>query len=570
MVDDDGYGPEGLRERALEWIAGDPDPLTRGRLLQAVDAGDTAELRAALHPALSFGTAGLRGPVGPGPARMNQATVMRTTRGLAEQVLATVGSGRPVVVGYDARPDSARFAHAAAGVLAAAGLPVRRFVEPVPTPLAAFAARRDEAAAAIVVTASHNPPADNGYKVYGADARQIVPPVDLEIAAASQAAGPANAIPWVDPDTSGVVHDYDAALAEAYLAEIAAVRPTVAGPDQRIAYTPLHGVGWNLLARALARAGYADVHVVASQAEPDGDFPTLAFPNPEEPGTLHEVLRLGDDVQADLVLANDPDADRLALAVPGPDGRHRPLSGNQLGVLLADHLLRHHAGRRPLVVSTVVSSPMLADVAASHGARYEPTLTGFKWICRAGAEVARQEQREFVFGYEEALGYVVADVVRDKDGIAAGVVTADLVRELAGRGQSVDQRLEELYQRDGLWVSRQVSRPLEATGGPAAAGALLDTLAGLDVADVGGRRLTGIRDHRRGSGEVAWRPPSPIVELDLEGGRALVRPSGTEPKVKVYVDLRADRQGDLGRQQDALGREADRVAMAVLTAARSG
>jgi phosphomannomutase len=557
-----------LRARAVEWIAGDPDPVTRERLQGAVDLGDRTELRAALDPALEFGTAGLRGQVGPGPARMNRATVIRTTRGLADHVLATVGADRPVVVGFDARPDSARFARDVVGVLVAAGLRVRRFADPVPTPLVAYAARVDEAAAAVVVTASHNPAEDNGYKVYGPDARQIVPPTDARIAAAADAAGAANQIPLGDPDdSSGAVTTYDERLASDYLAELSGARPAVTGPDRRIVYTPLHGVGGELALRALGEAGYADVHVVPSQFEPDGAFPTVAFPNPEEPGALDEALRLGDTTAADLVLANDPDADRLAMAVPGPDGAHRQLSGNQLGVVLGDHLLRHHPSPHRLVVSTVVSSPMLAAVAAAHGARYEPTLTGFKWICRAAAALAAAEGLDFVFGYEEALGYVVGDVVRDKDGIAAAVVAADLVRDLAAHGRTVSDRLEELYRRDGLWVSRQRTLSLDAVDGPQRVTAVLDALSRARGDAVGARDVLEVNDHRRGPASAPWRPPSPMVELALADGRALLRPSGTEPKVKVYVDLRADRSGDLATQERDLGRDADAVAEAVLARA---
>ena len=555
-----------LLTRAREWVAGDPDPLTRAQLAAAAEAQDLEELRAALAAPLSFGTAGLRGLVGPGPARMNRATVIRVTHGLAAHLLRTVGDQRPVVVGFDARPDSARFARDTVGVLAAAGLPVAHFAQPVPTPLVAHVARVRGAAGAVVITASHNPPAYNGYKVYGPDAIQIVAPDDRSIAAATAAAPPAQDVGWFAPEDADGVEVLGEPEAGDYLDDVAAAVPRTQGGGPRIVYTPLHGVAGDLAIRALRAAGFHDLHEVASQAAPDGTFPTVAFPNPEEPGVLDEALGLAAEVDADLVLANDPDGDRLAVAVPDRNG-YRTLTGNQIGVLLGDHLLRLTAAAHPVVASSVVSSPMFALVAAGHGARHETTLTGFKWICRAAAEIAEQEHGQVVFGYEEALGYAVGTVVRDKDGISAAVTAAELVRELAAAGHTLVDRLEELYQRHGLWVSLQRAVTLQDVGAPDLVDAALDAAIALVGARLGGRRVTGVEDHRQAGERPAWQGPAPLVELGFEhGGRVLVRPSGTEPKVKVYVDLPAARTGDLAEQEAQLLVETDQAARDLLAA----
>jgi phosphomannomutase len=564
--------PDDLLDRSRAWAAGDPDPDTRAQLERAIDERDLVALRAAMDPPLAFGTAGLRGPVGPGAARMNRATVIRTTRGLAEHVLAEhpvepAGAAAPlVVVGFDARPDSPRFARDVVAVLAGAGIEAAWFDQPVPTPLVAYAARTLGAAAAVVITASHNPPADNGYKVYGSTASQIVAPVDVRIATRIEGVGPADRIPRQAPEDSPLVRRLGDEIATAYLDDLDAVRP-VPGPGAGpvIVYTPLHGVAGGLVRRALERAGHTRVHDVASQAEPDGTFPTVAFPNPEEPGALDEALSTAVAHDADLVLANDPDGDRLAVAVRRGDG-HRVLTGNELGVLLGDHLLSHSSAPDPLVVSSIVSSPMLRDVAAAHGAHHETTLTGFKWICRAGIDRERERGWHLVLGYEEALGYAVGGLVRDKDGISAAVVVADLARTLQGEGSSITRRLDELARRHGLWVSVQRSVTLDPAAGEAVVARALDVLVAEPPRQLAGLTVRHVLDHRVPSaGSPPWLPPSDLVELGVEGGgRALVRPSGTEPKCKVYVDLRAPAQADLDVQRSRLREEAFAVADAVL------
>jgi phosphomannomutase len=524
---------------AEAWIDGDPDPVTRHELAALVAARDADALADHVGTQLTFGTAGLRGEVGPGPNRMNRAVVIRTSRGLADHLLATGDAGRGVVVGFDARHDSERFARDVVATLAGAGLRVWWFPMTQPTPMVAYAQKVLDAAAAVVVTASHNPPADNGYKVYAEGAAQIVPPTDAAIAAAIARVGPAAEVPRVDLVTSDLVTPVDAEVLDRYLAEVAATRPAVDGPPIRVAYTPLHGVALPMLRRAMADAGHDEVHVVAAQAEPDGSFPTVAFPNPEEPGAMDALLALAAEVDAQLAIANDPDGDRVAAAVPDHTGSWRALTGNQLGVLLADHLLAHAEVDRPLVVSSIVSTPMLADVAAAYGARAEVSLTGFKWICAAARALERDEGYRFVYGFEEALGSCVGNVVHDKDGISAAVVLADLARGLAAEGRTLLDRWDELCARHGRWVSVQHSVVRPGLDGAAEIAAAMARLDGWAPTELAGQQVTSTTDFRTGAqARAPWLAAQDLVLLELTDGRVMIRPSGTEPKCKIYVDLR--------------------------------
>jgi phosphomannomutase len=562
----DGARRAQLHARARAWIDGDPDPRTRAQLQTLLDAGDNEALADHVGSALTFGTAGLRGAVGPGPNRMNRAVVIRTTRGLADHLLATVpdAATRGVIVGFDARHDSLRFAQDTVGVLAGAGIPVQWFPTPQPTPLVPYTQKVLGAAAGVVVTASHNPPQDNGYKVYLDGAAQIAPPVDELVAAAIAAVGPAREVPRVEVLESELVAAVPGELVDRYLADLVAARPPVTGPDLRIVYTPLHGVGRELVERALADGGYLDVHVVPSQGEPDGDFPTVAFPNPEEPGAMDASLALAAEVGADLVLANDPDADRLAVAVPDGAGGFRALTGNQIGVLLADHLLASTAADRPLVVSSIVSSPMVHAVAREHGARSEVTLTGFKWIWAAGRELERDALYTFVYGFEEALGSSVGTVVRDKDGIGGAVAFADLARHLAGSGQSVLDRWEQLCRTHGLWVSHQLAITRPGAAGQAEIAAAMASLDGTVPTVLAGHAVTGSTDYRVDAEQrPSWLARHDLVAMDLTDGRAMIRPSGTEPKCKIYVDLRTE----VGDGDDLRTRTDDLLAEAAAVAA---
>ncbi len=494
---------------ARSWIEGDPDPESRAELEAVLDREDFDDLAERMAGTLHFGTAGLRGIVGAGSNRMNRAVIIRATRGLADYLLAAEPG--LVVVGRDARLSSPQFLEDTVAVLAAAGLAVHYFEGPVPTPAVAYAVRVLGARAGIMITASHNPADYNGYKVYAPNAVQIVSPVDRDIAQAIDRVGAANQVPRLeDPLHAEGVERIDDALIEQYYGDLEVARAGgQADPDMKVVYTPLHGVGWRFFAEAAARAGYRHIIPVPAQVEPDGSFPTTHFPNPEEPGAMDLAMELGQSQSADMVLANDPDADRLAVAVPTGNGWVR-LSGNQVGCLLADYVLQHAPSEpRPIVVESIVSSPMLGAIAEAYGARFEQTLTGFKWIWNAALDLEAAGEGRFVFGYEEALGYSVGRAVRDKDGITAATVFADLASACKKEGISVGDRLAALYRRFGLWVSTQKSivRP--------------------------GREGA---EHR-----PRWLGATPLVALELEGqARVLVRPSGTEPKLKIYVDLRAD------------------------------
>ncbi|WP_253861600.1 phospho-sugar mutase [Prauserella halophila] len=542
-----------LRDAAYRWIADDPDRSAQQELqtvLARAVAGDTeatADLADRMAGPLAFGTAGLRGPVRAGPNGMNTAVVVRTTAGVARWLADSGHGGATVVLGRDARHGSERFATAAAEVLTAAGFAVSVLPAPLPTPLLAFAVRHLGAAAGIQITASHNPPADNGYKLYDHTGAQIVPPADRRIEAAVEAAPPARQVPRADGAATVDV-------LEAYLAATTAL-PRGGARDVRIAATALHGVGADVLEAALRGAGFTDVHLVGTQRAPDPDFPTVAFPNPEEPGATDRLLALAEEVRADVAIALDPDADRCALGVPGRDGAWRMLRGDDTGVVLGEHVL---SGRRgaggsgaggaaggagadgagaggaagelvveedgtvtdtggPLVATTIVSSSLLGEIARAHGARYAETLTGFKWLARAGDDL--------VFAYEEALGLCVApDVVRDKDGISAAVVACDLVATLKAGGRTLLDMLDDLAARHGVHVTDQVSlRIADLT----ARAELMTGLRAGPPADLAGVTVTA----------EDLLPDADVLRLRGQGVRVLLRPSGTEPKLKAYLEV---------------------------------
>ncbi|MCB9687204.1 MAG: phospho-sugar mutase [Alphaproteobacteria bacterium] len=522
-------------ETARAWCAVDPDPTTRAETERRLAASDEAWIREGFSGRLSFGTAGMRGPIGPGPNRMNRLTVRRVTRALALHVLEQGGTS--AVVGYDGRHGSRVFAADAAAVLVGAGLRVHLFREVCPTPVLAYAVRSLGASAGVMVTASHNPPQDNGYKVYGPDGAQIVSPTDTSVSAHLDAL----ALDAELPMAAGAVPVPDA-LVDDYVRDVLALR-VHPNPVRRpiIAYTPMHGVGGALVQRVLGAAGY-EVHTVPEQAEPDGDFPTVKFPNPEEKGALDLVLALARRVGAELVLANDPDADRIAVAVPD-GGRWRPLTGNEVGTLLAEDLLAHGATAGPrLVATSLVSSSLLAKIAAAHGAAYAETLTGFKWIARAA--ITRPDAR-FVLGFEEALGVCVGEVVRDKDGVSAALIAADLAADRIDRG-GLPGAIDELHRTHGVHLATQVSWTLPGSEGRAKiTGAMRrfreeppTTLGGLPVVASADTSVGTRRDLRTGEVSRLDLPASDVLVFEIEGGdRVLLRPSGTEPKLKAYVEV---------------------------------
>ena len=554
--------PGELLQRARAWAAEDPDSRTQQELLALVEQQDYEELAERMAGPLTFGTAGLRGLGGAGSARMNCAVVTRTTRAVADYLLATQPGAAEVsvILGYDCRCDSRDLAEAAAAVLVAAGLRLQAFDRPVPTPLVAYAVRRHGAAAGIVITASHNPPAYNGYKLFDGSGAQIAPPTDEWIADRIAQVGPACDVPRAPGalDAGGPTRLLGDELFEQYLCDFEEHRPRIdADRGLGLVYTPLHGVSWRYLQKALGRAGFRNVHVVAEQAEPDGAFPTAPVPNPEDPSALELATALAQEAGADLILANDPDGDRLAVSLPTSGGGWAPLTGNQIGLLLADFLLENasHA-TRPLVVSTVVSSPMLEAVAEAHGAAVEWTLTGFKWIARAGATREQREALRFLFGYEEAIGYALGPLVRDKDGISAAVLFADLAAHCRARNESVRDRLDALYRRHGLWVSSQLSVELAGTRGAEQIAGAMDRLRRSPPSKLGDRKVVQAIDYMQSvEDRPAWRPAADLVALNLAGGGSVrVRPSGTEPKLKIYVDLRISVATEQSvRQREAAG-----------------
>ena len=558
-------GDPAVRAAAEAWLAADPDPHTRAELetllaSAGTDAGAAEELRRRFDGRLRFGTAGLRAPLGTGPARMNRVVVRSATAA----VMATLPAGARVVIGHDARRNSDVFAADAAAVVASAGGEAL-FLGQVPTPVAAHAVVDRKADAGIVITASHNPPGDNGYKLYDAGGVQIVPPTDAAVEAHMSAASlPPRHVPA--PSGGGTIHHVDSDATERYLAEMARrlwQRPSGNEP-LRVVYTPLHGVGATVLLALFERLGLPRPLLVASQAVPDGDFPTVAFPNPEEPGALDAAFALAAEQGADLVIANDPDADRLAVAVPAAlsddgsgDPAWRRLTGDELGVLLADGLLRRRAAtgndEPVLVAASVVSSRMLQAMAADAGVSYAETLTGFKWIARA----ADGRSERLLFGYEEALGYAVCDAVRDKDGISAAALAVLLAGKLHAEGSSLLGRLDELHCRHGVHATGQVTvrfPPTEAAAGPSAA---TGRLRAHPPGEIAGLAVLSVTDYQDRSGML---PVTDMLAFELAGGdRVIARPSGTEPKLKAYIEtVEAVHAGDLGaarrRAHDRLGR----------------
>lgn len=517
-----------LRAVAEAWRDDDPDPHTVAEVDRLLAEGDGAGLRDRFGASLRFGTAGLRAPLGAGPNRMNRAVVRRAALAVGRWLDDHDVDG-PVVVGRDARHRSDDFAADTARVIAATGREVVLAHGPVPTPLLAFAVGALGGAAGIMVTASHNPPGDNGYKVYAGDGAQIVPPADHEIADHLDAVGAVAAIALA-PLQDETIRPLPDHVVSDYLDGIAGLRVVPRSPAATVAYSPLHGVAGALLVAAFARAGLRRPVVVAEQAEPDPDFPTVAFPNPEEPGAMDLLLALASRDRVDVALANDPDGDRLAVAVPAGSDRWRALSGDEVGVLLADHLLRHGQGSDRLVVTTIVSSTMLARLAEAHTVHHVETLTGFKWLARAA--MARPDLR-FVIGYEEALGYSIGSLVRDKDGISAAVVFAELIGSLAAAGSSVLRRLDELAVEHGVHATRQWSTRFEGLHGPDRMAARVDRLRTDPPTALGGVDIATMEDLALGE----RLPPTDAVVLRGTGLRVVVRPSGTEPKLKAYVEV---------------------------------
>ncbi|MFG2093763.1 phospho-sugar mutase [Streptomyces sp. NPDC048612] len=520
--------PAELINRAQAWLAEDPDPETREELSKLLAAEATEELGARFAGTLQFGTAGLRGELGAGPMRMNRSVVIRAAAGLAAYLKAQGDGSGLVVIGYDARHKSADFARDTAAVMTGAGLRAALLPRPLPTPVLAFAIRHLGAVAGVEVTASHNPPRDNGYKVYLGDGSQIVPPADGEIAAEIAAVRSLADVPRPESGWETL----DETVLSAYLARTDAVLTPGSPRDTAVVYTPMHGVGRDTLVAAFERAGFPAPVVVAEQAEPDPDFPTVAFPNPEEPGAMDLAFATARNTAgADIVIANDPDADRCAVAVPAPgtpDG-WRMLRGDEVGALLAAHLVRK--GASGTFATTIVSSQLLSRIAAAASLPYEETLTGFKWLARVDG---------LRYAFEEALGYCVDPRgVRDKDGITAALLITELAAELKQSGRTLTDLLDDLALEHGLHATDQLSVRVEDLSLIADA---MGRLRAQPPAALAGLSVTRADDLTQGTETL---PPtdglryylSGSPEAGIEAARVVVRPSGTEPKLKCYLEV---------------------------------
>ncbi|MEH0576128.1 phospho-sugar mutase [Streptomyces sp. B21-108] len=502
--------------RATAWLAEDPDPQTRDELAGLIEAEALTELADRFSGTLQFGTAGLRGELGAGPMRMNRSVVIRAAAGLAAYLKKSGRAGGVVVIGYDARHKSEDFARDTAAVMTGAGFRAAVLPRPLPTPVLAYAIRHLGAVAGVEVTASHNPPRDNGYKVYLGDGSQIVPPADSGIAAEIDAIAALKDVPrpragW---------HVLDDTVLDAYLARTDAVLAADSPRTARTVYTAMHGVGKDVLLAAFARAGFPEPVLVAEQAEPDPDFPTVAFPNPEEPGAMDLAFAAARASGPDLVIANDPDADRCAVAVPD-GGDWRMLRGDEVGSLLAAHLVRR--GARGTFAESIVSSSLLGRIAEKAGLPYEETLTGFKWIARVDG---------LRYGYEEALGYCVdPDGVRDKDGITAALLITELASELKEEGRTLLDLLDDLAVEHGLHATDQLSVRVQDLSVIADA---MHRLREQPPTSLAGLAITRAEDLTQGTDRL---PPTDGLRYTLDGARVVVRPSGTEPKLKCYLEV---------------------------------
>ena len=504
-----------LLDRARAWLAEDPDPATRAELAALIERGETAEIADRFAGTLEFGTAGLRGALGAGPNRMNRVVVMRAAAGLAAYV--NEHGGGAVVIGYDARHNSDVFARDTAQVMTGAGLPAMVLPRPLPTPVLAYAIRALGCAAGVMVTASHNPPQDNGYKVYLGDGSQIVPPADAEIAARIAAVGPLASVPrgddWVTLD-DGIVDDY--------VRRVAGLVPPSSPRNVTAVYSAMHGVGGDVVLATMRAAGFTEPVRVEAQFEPDPDFPTVAFPNPEEPGAIDLALDAAEASNADLVIANDPDADRCAAAVRERNGRWRMLRGDEVGALLGVHVLRR--GARGTFANSIVSSSLLGKICAAHGVDHVETLTGFKWIARVD---------DLSYGYEEALGYCVDPAaVRDKDGISAALLLLELAAAVKAAGRTLLDELDDLARAYGLHQTDQLSVRVEDLS------VIADVMARLRASpptELAGATVTSAEDLEQGAGGL---PPTDGLRYRLDDdSRVIVRPSGTEPKLKCYLEV---------------------------------
>ncbi|WP_299018010.1 phospho-sugar mutase [uncultured Photobacterium sp.] len=535
-----------MNTEITRWLARDLDPKTREELQQLIDSKAESELAERFSGRLEFGTAGLRGIVGAGPNRMNRLVIQETASGLGKYLLTTEqdAAERGVIIGFDGRPDSKRFAHEAASALTAQGIKVYMTTHEAPTPMVAFGVKHFEAAAGVVVTASHNPPEYNGFKVYWGNGAQIIPPHDSGIAAQIDIAAceELNLLELEQAKQQGLLIWLSEPFYDTYRQNVnkSKLLSNHTKPEGiSLAYTAMHGVGANMAEGLLADAGFTNVYSVAEQREPDGRFPTVNFPNPEEPGAMDMVIAEAKKHNATLACANDPDADRFAVAVRTDEGEYQMLTGDQVGVLLGHYLLTHAEPGQNLVGATIVSSTLLEKVANSVEANYYQTLTGFKWLTNVAMQRETDDSR-FLFAYEEALGYTVGNVVWDKDGLSALVTFAQLTAELAANGKSIWDQLEAIYREHGLYQNAQKSIALQPGTPP-----IGDTLRATPPETIAGRKVvvtddlkTSKKSYADGKVEAIDLPASDVLIYHLDDeSRVVVRPSGTEPKLKCYYEV---------------------------------
>lgn len=525
-----------LTDRARLWLDQDPDDETRTELQQLLDDGDTAALEDQFAERLQFGTAGLRGELGAGPNRMNRVIVAQAAAGLAAY-LKQHEDDPSVVVGYDARYKSERFARDTAEVMQGLGVRAHLLPTHLPTPVLAFAIRHLGVSAGVMVTASHNPPRDNGYKVYLGDSSQIVPPADADISAEIDRVGRVDELPR-SSDYTVLGDDVAAAYVEACVALASD------GPRDVVAvYTPMHGVGRDTLLEVLDRAGFPAPHVVTEQGDPDPAFPTVAFPNPEEPGAMDLALALASDVDADVIIANDPDADRCAVGVRDGDG-HRMLSGDQVGSLLGHYMLQR--GAEGTYAASIVSSSVLGRQAEAAGRPWRQTLTGFKWLGKID---------DLAYGYEEALGYSVAPhIARDKDGVSAALAVLELAASLKAEGRTLLDLLDDIAREHGLHATTQLSVRVDDRSIISDA---MTTLRTSPPESLGGLAVTSVDDLEDG---YEGLPPTDGIRIGLEGGaRVIARPSGTEPKLKCYLEVVVEAGDDVDAARREAGERLDTI-----------
>ncbi|MDP5252669.1 MULTISPECIES: phospho-sugar mutase [unclassified Vibrio] len=541
------------------WLARDPDPRTQQQLEQLLQENNQTELNDRFRGRLEFGTAGLRGKVGAGPNRMNRLVIQETATGLGQYLLSQHddATSRGVVIGYDGRPDSQQFAQDTAGVLCALGIKVYLTYQVAATPIVAFGIRHLNTVAGVVVTASHNPPEYNGFKVYWQNGAQIIAPHDQGIAAEIEKATtePLNVMPLEQAEQQGLLvwleDDYYQTYRTAINQQPLLTPHANSAGQVIIAYTAMHGVGAQMAEALLNDAGFTQVFSEASQREPDGTFPTVNFPNPEEDGAMDRVIALAKVKGADIACANDPDADRFAVAAKQADGQYTMLTGDQVGALLGDFVLSQSKDKTVLVGNTIVSSRLLSAIAQQHNAEYYQTLTGFKWLTNVAMEKQSQE-KPFAFAYEEALGYTIGSTVWDKDGLSALVAFSQLTAQLKAQGLTVWDKLNSLYQEHGVYLNAQRSIALDPNQPP-----IGDSLRANPPANIGGQNVSavedfklGVRTTKEGQTSEIDLPSSDVLIYHLaDQSRVVVRPSGTEPKLKCYYEVIQDVQDGQDVQQ---------------------